>query len=251
MSMETGISEIEKAFTTLLNKDPAIFLDYDGTLVPIQPEADAATAERELLDLLHILDTRYTLWIVTGRTLDSITGFIGTGFNIIGLHGLAMRTKDGIVTISPMLERYRPIFMRFMEDEHDILERFPGVVIKDKGGAISFSLWGMEEPDIQGLEDFLRKYAEDLELDFYPGKRIYELRIPGINKGKAIREIRDQRPALIIGDDITDEDAFSLNKDAITVKVGAGDTEAGFRIQDYLSVRELLKAIASQKPETS
>lgn len=251
MSMETGISEIEKAFTTLLSEDPAIFLDYDGTLVPIQPDAEAATADSELLDLLHILDTRYLLWIVTGRTLESITKFIGTGLNIIGLHGLVMSRKSGIKTVSPMLEKYRPIFSKLMEGEQEIRKRFPGVVIKDKGGAISFSLWEMRDSDIEDLEGFLRKEATNLELEFYPGKRIYELRIPGINKGKAIREIRGQMPALIIGDDITDEDAFSLNQDAITVKVGEGESAARFRIKDYRSVRDLLKIIASQKPDTS
>jgi Trehalose-6-phosphatase len=58
--MEAGISEVKKALTTLLNDNPIIFLDYDGTLVPIQPDADAATADTELLDLLKKLTAHIT-----------------------------------------------------------------------------------------------------------------------------------------------------------------------------------------------
>lgn len=249
--MEAGISEVKKALTTLLNDNPIIFLDYDGTLVPIQPDADAATADTELLGLLKKLDSEYNLWIVTGRTLESISGFIGTDFNIVGLHGLFVRPKNGETSFNPLLEQYRPAFSLIMEEENEIRKRFPGVVIKDKGGSVSFSLWGMNESDVRGLEKFLMDESVRLKLDFYPGVKIYELRIPGINKGMAIKGIRKKRPAIIIGDDLTDEDAFSVNPDAITVKVGTGDTKAHFRVKDFHSVREILRFIASQKPDTS
>ncbi|WP_287950512.1 hypothetical protein [Acidiplasma sp.] len=50
------------------------------------------------------------------------------------------------------------------------------------------------------------------------------------------------RPAIIIGDDNTDDDSFIANPDTITIKVGEEETHACFSIY-YESVRPLLRKL--------
>lgn len=222
-----------------------IFLDYDGTLVPIQPDSTKTYAGIELLGILAELDRKYDTWIVTGRTMDSITGFIGNDFNIVGLHGLVVHRKGGDTQYDPILSRYRPILDSVLKMNEEITERFPGVNIRDKIGSVSYTTWEMNEQDISALKAYLKEVAEGKGIDFYPGIRIFELRIPGVNKGLSIRKIRTGRPALIIGDDLTDEDSFRENPDAVNVKVGEGDTSAEFRLPGPEDVVSLLLEILS------
>lgn len=228
-----------------------IFLDYDGTLVPIQPDSTKTYAGRELITILAELDRKYDTWIVTGRTMDSITGFIGDGFNIVGLHGLVVHRKDGNTLYDPILSRYRPVLDSVLKMNEEIEGRFPGVKIRDKSGSVSYTTWDMKEQDISALKDYLEEVAEVKGVDFYPGIKIFELRIPGVNKGVSIRKIRTGGPALIIGDDLTDEDSFRENPDAINVKVGEGDTCAEFRLSGPEDVVSLLLEILSYRPATS
>ena len=72
---------------------------------------------------------------------------------------------------------------------------------------------------------------------------ISEIRIPGCNKGDAIRRLRSGRQAVIAGDDVTDEDSFFYNQDALNIKVGEGKTLAKYRLKDYTEMREVLERI--------
>ena len=77
-------------------------------------------------------------------------------------------------------------------------------------------------------------------MELYLGKMIVELRIPGVDKGKAICGIRNGRPAMIVGDDLTDEDAYRENPDAFSIHIGAGQTAAKHSLGNYLELRDLL-----------
>ena len=251
MNQNSIMEEILREFRLKWSETPQIFLDYDGTLVPIQPDSEKASADRDLLELLYDLKKVFDLWIVTGRTLRSIRGFIGDGFNIVGLHGLEVQEAGGSVWSDPVISNYRSSFREIIDSSRSIEESFPGVRIADKVGAVSFSTWGMKDKDISGLESFLEALSKKYGLETYLGHKIFEIRIPGINKGTAIRKLRNSKTAVIIGDDVTDEDAFRMNSDAITVKVGPGDSSALYRLPDFVSVRTLLKEMLLQNPETS
>ena len=79
----------------------------------------------------------------------------------------------------------------------------------------------------------------------YSGYNIFELRIPGVSKGRAIKRIRGgDRPAMIAGDEGTDEEAFEMNMDALKIRVGDGPTLADIVLRDPSEMREALKLIA-------
>jgi trehalose 6-phosphate synthase/phosphatase len=50
---------------------------------------------------------------------------------------------------------------------------------------------------------------------------------------------------LAIGDDVTDEDMFSvLPQKSYTIKVGDAPTQAAYRLSDYREVKALIKLLA-------
>jgi trehalose 6-phosphate phosphatase len=76
-------------------------------------------------------------------------------------------------------------------------------------------------------------------LDAIWGKKVVELRPEGLTKGTAVRRIADEHPdrtPVYLGDDTTDEDAFEalhdLDRDALTIRIGAEETRADHRLAD-------------------
>ncbi len=236
-------TDLEKAVRSL-PMDSIIFLDYDGTLVDLSPDPETTYPDPDLISLLDAVSARYETYIATGRSVMEITGFLGNRYNIIALHG-AVLLKRGqepqyIVDAGKYIEYCNSVYSR----RHDFLSRYPGLKITNKQGGIVFILWGLSSTDSSSLISEIREMAADSGMDFYMGKRIAELRIPGVNKGKTIRMVRENRPALIAGDDGTDEDSFNLNRDALTIKVGDGETAARYRVSDVREFREVLKLLS-------
>src|SRR5690606_33068708 len=86
-------------------------------------------------------------------------------------------------------------------------------------------------------------------LDPIAGEDVVELRPKRTSKGTAILDVIDGFPGrtpIYIGDDVTDEDAFRvLDADAITIKVGPGETAAKYRLGDVNDVVDYLRGYLS------
>ncbi len=223
----------------IISIEPQLFLDYDGTLVPIIRNPETNQADGELLELISLLDSRIETYIITGREVKDIVTFLGE-YNIIGLHGSVFHLAGQTINI-PQFNRYVAMFNKIYIDISYLQEKFKGLRIYNKTGNILFHLGNIKNTDscstVYKIANFL---ANRYNIELYRGISIIELRIPGVNKGTAISCIRNiNRPAIIIGDDRTDEDSFISNPDAITIKVGDGETHAKFSIA-YGSVRPLL-----------
>ncbi len=80
------------------------------------------------------------------------------------------------------------------------------------------------------------------------GKDILEFAVRHVTKGDAVDRLRELRGAdavFFAGDDVTDEDAFAVLRDGdVGVKVGAGETRAGFRVTDPAALTDVLKQLA-------
>jgi trehalose 6-phosphate phosphatase len=84
------------------------------------------------------------------------------------------------------------------------------------------------------------------------GKEIVELAVVRTDKGTALAALRARSGAdavLFLGDDVTDENAFAVLRDGdVGVKVGPGETRAGFRVPDpEAAVRVLELVLASRR----
>ncbi|MHB1471839.1 MAG: trehalose-phosphatase [Thermoplasmataceae archaeon] len=224
-----------------LKPNPMIFLDYDGTLIPISREPDNCHADADLMDILEHVDSRYDLYIVTGRSYETIRKFIPLDLNFVALHGAIYRRKGGEPETIDGYENYVKICDSIYARLPDIFRDFIGLRYENKAGAIVFNYWKLERQE-QSTEvsAIVKELAESSGMDFREGKMICEIRIPGCNKGETIRRIRSDRPAVIAGDDVTDEDSFIYNQDAMLIKIGDGETAAQFRLKDYTEMREVL-----------
>lgn len=237
------IQKLINKFKDEVDTQPIIFLDYDGTLVPIIKEPEKSFPDPPLLDILDSIDGKYELYLVTGRSLREMNAFVDNRYNLIALHGAIVSLTSGEISTVEGYEEYMKKSDEIFSRRGDFEERYPGVHLMNKDGGVVFTKWHLDRKLHDKLDDEVCSIAGETGMSCYIGKMIVEIRIPGPNKGDAIKRIRRGRPALIAGDDTTDEDAFLVNSDAFTIKVGDGETSAKHRVKDYLEFRKFLRAL--------
>lgn len=222
--------------------NPLFFLDYDGTLAPIVDDPEAAVPHPEAPDLLRALDDRYPLWIVTGRDLQALTSFLEQPLNAIGLHG----AQEGVVgrEANSLMSDAAAKALRHLRQSVPSIDGLR-VEDKDRSFAVHYREVTDEEAARARLKDWLAALPD--VLDAIWGKKVVELRPDGLTKGTAVRRIAGQHPdhvPVYLGDDVTDEDAFAalhaMDRDAVTIKIGDGDTQADARLDGPEAVMEYL-----------
>lgn len=221
---------------------PIFFIDYDGTLAPIVDEPDEAYPHPEAPELLKRLDAQYPLWIVTGRHLQALESLLAMPLHAIGLHG----AQEGRIG--------REVRSLTPDDAAEALRRLrqtvpagQGVQVEEKDAA--FAVHYRNAEDEEEARARIRAWTDTVPdmLEAVWGKKVMELRPKGLNKGTAVRRIAEDYPGrtpVYLGDDVTDEDAFAALRDveeAVTVKVGDGETEARYRLDGPDAVIEYLR----------
>ncbi len=226
----------------------AFFLDIDGTLIQFAERPDAVRVGDGLPRLLEALHagTGGALALISGRTVADIDRlFAPLRFPAAGQHGVERRDATG--------RMHRHSFPAdAIRDVAARLEEFaiahPGLVLEDKG--YSLALHYRLAPDLGGaVRSVLEREAAALgaEFEVQPGRLVYELKPGGRDKGKAIEEFMAEAPFLgrtpvFVGDDFTDEYGFeTVNRvGGHSIKVGAGDSAARWRIADAQAVHDWL-----------
>lgn len=240
-----------------------LFLDYDGTLVPIVDIPNQAVLSSETRELLKKLrdSARCKIAIISGRKLEDVKDRVGLeGVIYAGNHGLEIEGPK-IKFKSPVSSGYLRLLQRIKGDLKRKISSFSGAFIEDKGLTLSLHYRQADEKDIPQLKTIFHEtiichlVKDDLRIK--PGKKVLEI-MPSVNwdKGKvALWLLARQRFALkdnagviplYIGDDVTDDDAFRVFKDkGITVLVGDPfeDSRAKYYVKNTDEVSRLLKDI--------
>ncbi|SRR5690606_19246204 len=224
--------------------DPLFFLDYDGTLAPIVDDPMQAFPHPDVPELMEALARRYPVWIISGRHLSDLEQLIDQSVDAIGLHGIQHGRLHGPTSFRISDEERAAILS--MRRSAPISE---GIQIEEKGPmfAVHYRLSG----DKDAARRLISEWAEATpdSLDAIWGKDVVELRPKRTSKGTAILDVIDGFPGrtpIYIGDDVTDEDAFRvLDADAITIKVGPGETAAKYRLGDVNDVVDYLRGYLS------
>jgi trehalose 6-phosphate phosphatase len=193
-----------------------IALDFDGTLAPIVDDPADARADPAATAVLGRLARRAgTVAIITGRPASEaaeLAGLINApGVLVLGHYG-SERWEDGALSSPPP-----PPGLAIARAE------LPGVLagaaaaagtfVEDKGYAVAVHTRRTASPqaELDRLGPPLAGLADRTGLAVEPGRFVIELRPPGIDKGKALRELASLRsPAAIMfcGDDLGDRPAF-------------------------------------------
>ncbi|MEC9483456.1 MAG: trehalose-phosphatase [Halomonas sp.] len=228
----------------------ALFLDLDGTLSPLQAKPSDVVLEAHLLALLDALHRRLdgALAIISGRSIDNLNQLLSPlKLPLAGQHGAERHDAANGYSLT------EPDYAT-LEKARDTLERFlashPELELEDKGA--SLALHYRNAPAKQrDIERQLRALQDTLgdALTMHGGKSVFELRTTSCNKGRAIRQFMEVEPfasrmPVFLGDDLTDEDGFAAVNalGGLSVKVGRGDTQARYRLDDTQAVEAWLKA---------
>jgi trehalose-phosphatase len=227
-------------------KGCALFLDLDGTLVPLRPRPADVQLTRETKKILKLLQghTNLHLAFVSGRQLKVLRSIVGMDkVHYVGLHGA--ECEDKALTMSKESVRALSSAKRAARKQ---LQKIPGIWIEDKGLSFAVHYWRAKPATVRAAELTLNQIlAPTLGcLHILKGKRVWEVmpkEIPG--KGVAVRAFLRRLPentlGIYVGDDVTDETAFAALNDQVTVKVGRmPGTQAHFYVRNPAEVRVFL-----------
>ncbi len=235
-------------------------LDYDGTLVPIRPLPGMAAPTREIVSLLDGLAALpgVTLLVMSGRALAELDlWFPNPEIVLVGGHGASWRrggTSDLLLAPTWLFD----VLAECRERLAPVLKSVPGSLLEDKGTSIALHYRLVEGPARRRLVAALRSEIRDIVaerpgLEPLEGRAVIELRLAGVDKGAAFEHVRkdlalESVPALVIGDDHTDEDAFDvLSERDLALHVGVRPTRARYALKDVGAVGELLRQFARSR----
>lgn len=245
------------ADTLDLYREVFLILDYDGTLVPIAPRPELARPDESLLADLKLLCglTGYKVAILSGRVLEDLKELLPVpGLYLSSVHGVVIEDPAGNLTtltsadIEPVINRLYIIAAECIGDKQ-------GYIIENK--LIDLTIhYRLANP---GAEDILKSFieksqniCEEFGLELLEGKKVLEVRPKGLHKGKFIDWVRRKAPlayVTFIGDDITDEDAFSCLEEGLGVLVSkdSRQSKAALRLQSPGEVQEFLRLLINKK----
>lgn len=233
-----------------------VVVDFDGTLAPIVDHPDLVSLAAGALDTLRALTARTAVAVLSGRPIADVRRRLdGLPAAYAGGHGAELILADGsddpLVdpdTVSGTLDRAERVIRGLVDEE-------PGWLIERKQAslAVHHRLAGADSVVTHGprVEALLEHHAsEPPGFEVLAGKAVLELRPTGANKGLALERIAERTPGLlplVIGDDVTDEDAFEVARSrggrAILVAETARPTAATDRVADPDAVVRLLAAL--------
>jgi trehalose 6-phosphate phosphatase len=231
-------------------------LDFDGTLAPFVPDPGDAFLSPAMDRLLRDLAGHDTLAlaIVSGRDRADLQGRVKIpGVIYAGNHGLDI-SGPGFVYVEPTAASHSEELRGLSQALTSRLQSFGGVLVEYKG--LTISVHYRQARESEG-EEIRRVVHETLAGASHPfvlgaGDKVHEIR-PRVywNKGTAVSWIRTQLGApdtlpIYVGDDTTDEDAFTaIRDDGIGIKVGAGaETAARYTVKDATEVLTFLQWLA-------
>lgn len=248
-----SLAEIEQA---LERREPAVFLDYDGTLTPIVERPSLALLRESMRETVRRLGECCPVAVVSGRDradverlvgLDSLVYVGSHGFDIVGPGGLARQHEEGA--------RFAESVRRAAAAARARLGGVPGVLIEPKRYALAIHYRLVADHDVVRVREAVSQTAAEFpDLRITGGKKVLELRPDADwDKGRAVLWLLDalglEREGVLpfyLGDDVTDEDAFAaLESRGIGIIVGepSGESRARYRLADVAEVERFLAAL--------
>jgi len=229
-------------------ESPALFLDFDGTLVDLASSPDGISVPEHLSAALErkarALEGR--LAIVTGRFIDDIRSHLPECAVVVsGSHGAEITGPDG----SSVAEREVPrVPDAALAAARDFAAGIDGLMLEEK--ALGLGLHYRKSQDrAEEIGNFARELAREHGLHLRPGKMLIELTTTDAHKGDGVRAIMGQAPftggmPIFIGDDTTDEDGFAAVEQMGGFGILVGEkreTKARFHLFDVAAVHKWLE----------
>ena len=243
-----------KHLDKIKNKKLILLLDYDGTLTPIVSRPELAVLSDDMRDVLKRIAKRYPLAIISGRSLDDVRDMVNVdGIYYAGNHGFEISNDRKLM--HPEAEKTKPVIAEICERMQEKLGYIKGSIVENKGVTASVHYRMVSDDDFIEMEKIFNEvivpYVEKGGIKITHGKKVFEIR-PNIewDKGKAVEFVIDaigkKGTPVYIGDDRTDEDAFTALKDkGITVLVSEKikETNAEYYLRNVDEVKSFLEGL--------
>ncbi|MFC4448845.1 trehalose-phosphatase [Halorussus aquaticus] len=230
-----------------------VALDFDGTLAAIENLPEEATIPDPTREAVASLadEPNVEVAVVSGRELADVRERVGVpDISYAGNHGLEIHADE--YTVHPTASAAKDDIAELCDLLTDELADIEGVIVENKGVTATVHHRLVDDDEVPRVVDSVESLVaarDDVRLT--TGKDVLELR-PAVewDKGEAVRELRDELVPdderwlpVYVGDDTTDEAAFSLLDDrGLGVKVGDDPaTEAPYRVADPEAVRAVLE----------
>lgn len=222
--------------------------DFDGTMAPIvnnpadaRPLPEAAAALETLASLPET-----TAALISGRALAVLRELSGASAAVqaVGSHGAEFDTGFAHEIDTALLQT-------IIATLRGIAAGRPGVTVETKPASVALHVRNASEADGAEALELARAAAQSWDAHITAGKAVLEFAVIVTDKGEAVDILRDRCGAtavLFLGDDVTDEKAFArLHAGDVGVKVGPGETLAGYRVDEPADVAVALRLVADTR----
>jgi trehalose 6-phosphate phosphatase len=231
MSLPEPLTALGAAALEAIVRSPSetlIASDFDGTLAPIVDDPERAYADPDAVAALGRLGEHVgAVVVITGRpALMAVR--LGRFREVAGLGSMIVLGQYGVERWDAAADEYRlppnPPQIGAVADELPKILDSLGLAearIEDKDRAIAVHTRFLSDPrgTLAALADPLADLAERHRLVLTPGKNVWEIRSPGIDKGATLRTMVDEsaaRQVIFAGDDLGDLPAFRAVRELAT-----------------------------------
>ncbi|WP_293954745.1 trehalose-phosphatase [uncultured Corynebacterium sp.] len=227
--------------------------DFDGTIAGFSKDPYQVPIHQKSLkaikDLSRMANTDVV--ILSGRHLEGLAQVLDLGsydITTVGSHGSEDSSRPRTLTPKEEAE-----LDRIHTELERVIDRVEGAYVEVKPFHRVLHYIRVSDPDlIKGIE----ARAVDIDtgdLQVTHGKNIIEYSVSKTTKGTWLREYlhrHEPTGVIFIGDDTTDEHGFEVmveDPNALSIKVGPGDTAAKMRVRDVDDVGTLLEELAYER----
>ncbi|OLR89791.1 trehalose-phosphatase [Actinokineospora bangkokensis] len=253
MTAEALPAELRRAIVQLA-RTPRLLVacDYDGTLSPIvedpekaRPNTDSVAALRSLAGLHET-----TTAVISGRALRDLATLsrLPSEVHLVGSHG----SEFDVGFVHALDGAARALHQRVEDELAKLVDGATGVQLEVKPASIAVHVRRAPAEVAERVLSAVRGGPCTWDgVQVTEGKAVVELAVVQTDKGHALDVLRHQvgaTAAVFVGDDVTDEKAFArLSGPDLGVKVGDGETLAGYRIDDTVSVAKMLAFLLEER----
>jgi len=233
-----------------------LFLDFDGTLVPIQNDPTKCVLSPKIKGQLEAiaLSGKACIAILTGRTVSDVR-------DRVNIQDVYYGGNHGIEISGPRVNYTHPdalsgkdIIDKVCREIEQEIGNIEGAFIEKKkfGFTLHYRMANKEDKALikRTFYKIISESPDPQAFSVLRGKKVLEL-APNVSWDKGIaalfilQELKRNYLPIYVGDDLTDETAFkTLNEDGITIRVGRSKkTAAKYYLKGQWEVSRFLKHI--------
>ncbi|MFC7548858.1 trehalose-phosphatase [Plantactinospora sp. GCM10030261] len=242
-----GMDQALRSAVGRIARSPQLLIacDYDGTLAPIVEDPTKAVPLPESVAAVRALAAlpQTTVAVVSGRALRDLATLsrLPSEVHLVGSHG----SEFDIGFVERLAPELIEVRARLRNELRQIVADRPGVRLERKPASVAVHVRGVDPEIASAVVEAVRSGPGTWpDVTITQGKEVIELSVIPTNKGAAVDQLRTQLSAsavLFIGDDVTDETVFTnLHGPDVGIKIGAGETGAGYRVGEPIDAARLL-----------